>query len=166
MQIPILFVKSHVDAFTRKDGSVVQAHETKVQAAPAFASHADGRRKIAEASARKTGSMIQHDDDIGLSSTSVSTETHDQAKAHAATHEQHLQSMGFKKKSQETKNRGSSEFTTSYYKHPSGALANVSHSNNMSQRKGKHIAGASMEIHSGVKNDEKAPWREGAPKRT
>ena len=30
-QIFALFLKSHVDTFTRKDGVVVQAHETKVQ---------------------------------------------------------------------------------------------------------------------------------------
>lgn len=163
MQIPVLFLKAHVDGFTRADGVTVQAHETKVHAAaPAFASHADARRKIAESGAGKTGSYVQHDDDIGLSSTSKTTATHDEAKAHAATHQKHLESMGFKKKSEETSNHGSAEFTTSYYKHPSGALANVSHSNGMQRIKGKKIPGASMEIHSNVKNDEKKEWKSGA----
>lgn len=35
MTKPVLFLKSHVDAFTRKDGVTVAAHETKVQADPA-----------------------------------------------------------------------------------------------------------------------------------
>lgn len=31
--LPVLFFKSHVDTYTRKDGTVVQAHEDKRQAA-------------------------------------------------------------------------------------------------------------------------------------
>jgi hypothetical protein len=33
MQTPVLFMKSHVDGYTRKDGVTVRAHDTKVQAA-------------------------------------------------------------------------------------------------------------------------------------
>jgi hypothetical protein len=36
-QKPILLFKSHVKTFTRKDGVVVEAHDTKVQAASKFA---------------------------------------------------------------------------------------------------------------------------------
>jgi hypothetical protein len=35
MNKPAIFLKAHVDTFTRKDGAVVQAHDTKVQAAAA-----------------------------------------------------------------------------------------------------------------------------------
>jgi hypothetical protein len=32
MKIPLLFLKAHVNAYTRSDGTVVQAHDTSVQA--------------------------------------------------------------------------------------------------------------------------------------
>jgi hypothetical protein len=45
MNKPVVFLKSHVDTFTRKDGVVVQAHDTKVQAhaAPVTRTQNEGR---------------------------------------------------------------------------------------------------------------------------
>lgn len=159
MQIPVLFLKSHVDAFTRKDGVTVAAHETKVQASqPAFASHADARRQIAETAGDRTGGHVQHDDDMGLSSTLTSTASHEDAKHHAAGYQQHLEAHGFTKKSEETKQVGAHERHSMHFTHPSGAKASVAHSGAMTKRKGKSVPGVSMEVHSGVKNDEKAAW--------
>lgn len=166
MQKPVLFLKSHVDAFTRGDGVTVAAHETKVQAAaPSFASHAAARRGIAESAGDRTGGSTQHDDDLGLSSTLTSTASHDDAKHHAAGYQQHLEAHGFTKQSEETKQDGAGTRHSMHFTHPSGAIANVAHSDRMTRKKGKSIPGVSMAVHSGVKGDEKAPWPGGAARR-
>lgn len=124
-----------------------------------FSSHADARRKIADSAGGKVGArIVQHDDELGLSSVSHRTSSPDEAKSAAHSMGEHLESHGFQHKERETGKNGSHEVVHHHYLRPSGAMATVSHSSRMSTAKGKSIAGASLEIHSGVKDDEKAPW--------
>lgn len=72
---------------------------------------------------------------------------------------EHLESHGFVKKGESKRDAGRSyQIDETHYEHPHGAKATVSHSPRMSTAKGKSVAGAALEVHSGVKNDEKTPW--------
>ena len=57
--IPVLFVKSHIDTYTRGDGVVVQAHDNKVQA------HRDKAQEHREAAKKLPESHEMHGHHIG-----------------------------------------------------------------------------------------------------
>jgi hypothetical protein len=79
---PLLFLKAHVGAYTRSDGTVVQAHDTSVQASASVPKH----RKIVEAATYSAGQHKEHNVTHTPEHSSRSIRVPAASKAHAMEH--------------------------------------------------------------------------------
>jgi hypothetical protein len=81
-KMPVLFLKAHVNAYTRSDGTVVQAHDTKMQASVAKPKH----RQIVEAATYSAGRHEEHSVSHTAQHSSRAIRVPSAEKAHAMDH--------------------------------------------------------------------------------
>jgi hypothetical protein len=146
-------IKAHVKASQRKtaSGAVVQVKEHDDSRSP---SHRHGRKLLAENAAHSVGGMGQHDDGSGVSTALAPHSPGDEEK-HVAAFREHMESNGFKPRKDVTEI--DSKEGDLHYKHPNGAQASIL-TRNWIGKKGSKQKRVSLEIHSGVKDDQNTPW--------